>query len=177
LRNGQPIEANSMEAEVKATIKTVFCVRSATGTDTALNLALVNALRGLEPALPASSLVLGLRPTLEGLANVVAAVDTSRSDPDDLYITLGTVGDRGQAIWPGPGTCTEVQSAQSFDMNQSYEFADSMNLSLWDYDDVSDDDLLGSITIYAGESGQGDQTKLAKSEIEGSAYYVTYRVD
>jgi len=52
-----------------------------------------------------------------------------------------------------------------------------MNISLWDYDSFSDDDLLGSVTILESEAGTGDVAKLASSVVEGSAYYVVYRVD
>ena len=35
----------------------------------------------------------------------------------------------------------------------------------------------GSITIPASEQGQGPQARLASSSVEGSVYYITYRVD
>jgi hypothetical protein len=52
----------------------------------------------------------------------------------------------------------------------------SQNISLWDYDVVSADDLLGSITMFELDRGLGPITKKAYSLVEFSCYYVTYEV-
>ncbi|WP_406086512.1 hypothetical protein [Kitasatospora purpeofusca] len=46
-----------------------------------------------------------------------------------------------------------------------------------DYDSVSSDDLLGSVQIREDEQGRGNVAKVAKSDVEGSVYYVTYAVN
>jgi hypothetical protein len=160
-----------------ATIKTVFCVQSATGTDAAVNSALADALARLDEVIPGSEILTGLADALGAMPKVISAIDAARADPDDLYITIDTSGDIDQAIWPSPGETQPVQSTQSFDLDQAFEFENSLNISLWDHDWPSGNDLLGSITIYSGEAGEGDKAKLAKNDIEGSAYYVSYRVD
>lgn len=53
----------------------------------------------------------------------------------------------------------------------------SQNVFLWDHDDVSADDLLGSVTISEDEQGGGSLSKLAHSEEGRSYYYVQYHVD
>jgi Ca2+-dependent lipid-binding protein len=71
----------------------------------------------------------------------------------------------------------DTQVGQSQNPNLTLEFANNLNVSLWDYDTFSNDDLLGSITILESERGMGDLAKLASSPVESSAYYVVYRVD
>ncbi|XER99907.1 hypothetical protein HEP87_57180 [Streptomyces sp. S1D4-11] len=48
----------------------------------------------------------------------------------------------------------------------------SQDIFLWDFDDVSADDLLGSVTISEDELGSGSLSKLAHSDEEHSYYYV-----
>lgn len=59
--------------------------------------------------------------------------------------------------------------------NVAVDFTDAVNISLWD-EDFSSNDLLASVQAYESETGTV-QTKFGFSEVEGSAYYVTYRVD
>ena len=69
----------------------------------------------------------------------------------------------------------EIRS-QSVDLESSVDFGFSQNLSLWDWDNFSDD-LLGSVTMFASEAGSGPVAKVARSQVEGSAYYVIYEVN
>jgi hypothetical protein len=92
-------------------------------------------------------------------------------------VTSDTAGGVDNAIWPGAGTTQDTQAGQSHNPNLALEFSDNTNVSLWDYDWASDDDLLGSVTIYESEAGTGEIAKLASSAVEGSAYYVVYQVD
>ena len=156
-----------------ANIATIFCVQQATGTDSAVNEAILSLPELLMPQ------EFGDMPinVIRALPGVVSAIDTARSDPDDLYITTGTASGRASAVWPGNDSTVPVQAGQSFTPGLSFQFEDSQNLSLWDYDSASDDDLLGSVTLFASEQGQGEIAKLARSTIENSAYYVVYRVD
>lgn len=70
----------------------------------------------------------------------------------------------------------EFRPDQSASPDLTIDFDHSQNLSLWDYDDVSRDDHLGSITIEAAEVDEGDTGRLAHSRVEGSLYYMVYRV-
>lgn len=70
-----------------------------------------------------------------------------------------------------------MQPDQSVAPGFQVEFVTTQNVSLFDYDSVSRDDHLGSITIPANEQGQGPQARLASSSVEGSVYYIIYRVD
>jgi hypothetical protein len=112
---------------------------------------------------------------LSAVPGVIGVIDAARSDPDDCYITAGTVGDRDQAIWPAPGSSTPMRAGQSEAPNITLSFEGTQNISLWDYDSVSRDDLLGSITASADEIGQ-EMMKPAVSQVEGSVYYVQYAV-
>ena len=159
-----------------ATVQTIYCVQAATGTDFAANQALVNAIMGLTPQFTQNDFASSLLQGIKSLPSVLAAIDAVRADPDDLYITTDTEGDVDNAVWPLPGNTKEVNAEQSFEPGLVLPFEYSQNLSLWD-SDVSGDDLLGSVTMTADEQGIGEIAKIARSDIEGSAYYVIYRVD
>lgn len=158
-----------------ATITTVFCFQQATGVDGPVNAAIF----GLVPdVIPLNQFVgQSAQQVIKQMPGVMQAIDAARSDPDQLYITTATEGDRDNAIWPRPGAAKEMQAGQSNDINLQLPFDHSLNLSLWDYDSASDDDLLGSVTLYANEQGTGDMVKKACSSVEGSCYFITYRVD
>jgi hypothetical protein len=154
-----------------ATLKMLYCVQAATGTDSGVNNALAAA---LPPAfLPGQ---LGANPGV-AIGNLLQAIDVARADPDDLYVTTGTAGGRDNAVWPGRGQNSVMRSGQSQPLNLQIPFAGSLNVSLWDYDSGSRDDLLGSVTILESDFGQGDLAKIAASPVEGSVYYVVYNVN
>jgi hypothetical protein len=115
------------------------------------------------------------------VGNVVGLVDILdkvRSDPDNLYMTTVTEGGLDNAIWPTDGSTNDMQQGQSVFPEITVDFPGfGVNISLFDFDDVSDDDLLASITILESEQGEGVKSKLGRSEVEGSVYYVTYQVD
>ncbi|WP_432139829.1 MULTISPECIES: hypothetical protein [unclassified Streptomyces] len=158
-----------------ATIFDVFCVHAATGTDTAVNEAL-SALAGNE-VVRLSSIGGSVADFVKSIPQAAAAIDTARGDPDDLYLTTDTAGGLDRAIWPGNGSTGTVRSGQTQPLGVAVPVNRVQNLSLWDYDSVSRDDLLGSIRIDEGERGAGPIAKLARNDTEGSAYYVTYQVD
>jgi hypothetical protein len=154
------------------TLQTIHCIRSASGIDAGVFDAFANLPETIVPS-ELSVVIDGLK----AIPDVLAAIDTARSDPDDLYVTTGTSGDRDLAIWPGPGQDVEMQPDQSVAPNIAVDFETSQNFSLFDHDTISDDDHLGSITVFASEQGQGEIGKRASSAVEGSAYYIMYRVD
>lgn len=155
-----------------ATIETIRCVRSASGIDAPV----FDAIATL-PSEVAPSEIDELIRTIKALPGVIEAIDAARDDPDNLYLTAGTTGKRDLAIWPAPGTDAEMRPDQSISPAITLDFEFSQNLSLWDYDSVSRDDHLGSILIEASQAGQGEVGRLASSRIEGSVYYIIYRVD
>ncbi|MFB7335708.1 hypothetical protein ACFC00_29350 [Streptomyces adustus] len=156
-----------------ATIHDVYCVHAATGTDASVN----DALGALAGTIPLSSIGNSLQEFLSSVPQAVSAIDASRGDPDNLYITTTTEGNVDQALWPGGGSAGSVESGQTQPLGITVPVDFAQNLSLWDYDSVSSDDLLGSIRIEESELGQGPIAKLASSPIEGSVYYVTYEVN
>jgi len=153
---------------VTGTITMIQCLQPATGTDLGVNSALAN----LPNLLPSQ---LGSNP-LGAVANLIAAIDRAQANPDDLYITKGAKGNEN-AIWPGPGRNELTYRDQTKTPNVAVPFYGSQNISLWDYDSGSSDDLLGSITMKEEERGLGVLAKVAFSVQEGSVYYVFYRVD
>ncbi|GAA4452237.1 hypothetical protein [Phytohabitans houttuyneae] len=156
-----------------ATITGILCVRHATGTDDAVN----QALAGLVGAIGIGELGgLSLSEFVKRGPGVVEAIDTARSDPDQLYLTTDTSGGLEKAVWPQGGGTVEMQAGQSVAPGLSLPVTSSQSVSLWEYDTVSGDDLLGSVTIMESEAGAGEIAKLAKSEVESSFYYVTYSV-
>ena len=155
-----------------ATIHTVYCVLASTGTDTGV----LQAVAGLADTVLPSEVGGQLLQGIQTLPSVISAIDFARNDPDDLYITLATSAGQENAIWPSPGNHGSVNSGQSVDLESSFDFGFSQNLSLWDWDNFSDD-LLGSVTMFASEAGSGPVAKVARSQVEGSAYYVIYEVN
>ncbi|MFI7612854.1 hypothetical protein ACIBP6_16650 [Nonomuraea terrae] len=156
-----------------ATIQQIYCLRHATGTD----LGVVQGLAGLVPVKLLSELEGGtLADFVKGLPNVTAAIDSARSDPDNLFITTSTSGDVEDSIWPPGHETVDMQADQSQAPGIDVPVEFSQNISLWDHDSASSNDLLGSITIFESEQGAGEIAKLAKSEVETSYYYVTYLV-
>ncbi|MEV1065962.1 hypothetical protein [Streptomyces sp. NPDC050263] len=153
-----------------ATILDVYCVHAATGTDSTTN----EAIAALAGTIPVGGST--LHDIAQSIPAAVAAIDASRNDPDDLYITTSTQGDVGQAIWPGNGSAGSVGSGQTQPLGVTVSVDGVQNLSLWDHD-LSGDDLLGSIRIEETELGQGPIAKMASSPVEGSVYLVNYRVD
>ncbi|GLW46321.1 hypothetical protein Stsp02_19830 [Streptomyces sp. NBRC 14336] len=156
-----------------ATLLDAYCIRAATGTDAAVN----EAVGALAAKIPLNSIGTTLQSFVSSVPQVVAAIDTARSDPDNLYITTSTEGDLANAVWPGNGSPGTVGSGQTQPLGVSVPVDFVQNVSLWDHDDVSSDDLLGSIRIEESERGEGPIARLATSSVEGSLYYVTYRVD
>lgn len=158
-----------------ATINMLYCVHEATGTD-------VGVLEALVGALPteffSDALGVPVFDAIQALPEVIGAIDVARSDPDSLYVTTLTEGALENAIWPSAADETvDMQAGQSVAPMVSVDFALSQNISLWDHDTVSADDLLGSVTILASEQGRGEIAKLAKSAVESSYYYVFYVVE
>lgn len=153
-----------------ATVHTILCVRPATGTDVGVLDAIAALAAQVLPGEVSGPLLDGI----VALPNVIAAIDVASADPDDLFIT--TLSDNiDNAIWPAPGETVSVGAGQSFAPELTFEFPHSQNISLFD-DDLSSNDLLGSITMFASEAGMGEIAKLASSAVEGSAYYVIYEV-
>jgi hypothetical protein len=161
-----------------ATLLFIYCVKEATGTD----LSAIQAIASLpEKIVPSEFGFSNILDAIQSLPGVIAAIDMARSDPDNLYITTSTEGNIDNSIWPGSGNTQDFQAGQSDSPQVAIEFSFSLNISLWDKDEGgvfgSDDDLLGSITIFETEQGQGEITKKAFSVVEGSYYYVTYIVE
>lgn len=161
-----------------ATVQTIYCVQPATGTDFGVNQAVVDAIMSLTPQFSQNDFASNLLHAIKSLPSVLAAIDAVRADPDDLFITTGTEGDVDQAVWPSPGNTVGINADMSFEPGLVLPFEYTQNLSLWDEDGVGNgNDPLGSITMMMEEQGMGPIAKVARSEIEGSAYYVIYRVD
>jgi hypothetical protein len=161
-----------------ATVQTILCVQAATGTDLGVNQAVLDAVMNLAPVIGGAEVPGNLLDGIRSLPQVIAAIDAARADPDNLFITTSTEGALDNAIWPSPGNTQDVNAGQSFEPGIVLPFEYSQNLSLWDDDGfLNGIDLLGSVTIYAEEQGRGSIAKVARSEVECSAYYVIYRVD
>jgi hypothetical protein len=158
-----------------ATILEIYCVKEATGTDLAALQAVNTAVFQLIPVLGGG---FNIASYVNSLPNLVAALDSARSDPDELYVTTYTGGGLANSIWPANGATNPISQGQSVAPNITVPIQSFVqNISLWDYDSASADDLLASIQVYEQEKALGVLTKLGRSFVEGSAYYVRYRVD
>ena len=155
-----------------ATITLVHCVHEATGVDVQ---ALGKLLRAIPTELFADTLGSSLPDIIRAIPEVIRALDVARSDPDDFFMTTKTSGNIKDSIWPPGKKTVNLQAGQSVTPKVLLTFERAVNVSLWD-EDVSDNDLLGSILIFAEEAGRGEVVRLAHSPIESSYYYVFYEV-
>lgn len=154
-------------------IRSLFCVHAATGTDAGLNAVIAGIPESLEfLAMPSDAQLQGVIRAIPGL---IDAIDAARADPDDLYLTNDTSGGVENRIWPIDKKYHPVNTNQLVTLGVAIAFEDKLNLSLWDHDSSSDDDLLGSIVIDSVDVGK-EMTKKAWSEIESSVYLVSYLV-
>ncbi|WP_333757127.1 hypothetical protein [Streptomyces sp. IBSBF 3352] len=158
----------------KATIENVFCVRPSSGTD----IDVLNRLAELAAAIVPD--VFQLDESIKALPAVAAAIDTAGEWPDDVYMTKTPHKGLENSFWPRPEVedddTMEVEAGASTSVNVEIEVAFPQNISLWD-EDTSGDEHLGSFQIEESDQGQGSLAKLARDDEQGSAYYVTYRVD
>lgn len=158
-----------------ATILEIYCVKEASGTDLAVLYAVNTALTPLYTVLGGG---FDISSYVNSVPNLIASLESARSDPDELYVTTYTGGGLANSIWPPGGARQDISQGQSvMNPNIVVPFVYGVNISLWDYDSISSDDLLASIQIYETERSLGVLTKLGRSMVEGSAYYVRYRVD
>ncbi|MFD8711242.1 hypothetical protein ACFV07_12375 [Streptomyces anulatus] len=157
-----------------ATIENVFCVRPSSGTD----IEVLNRLAELAAAIVPD--VFQLDESIKSLPAVAAAIDTAGEWPDDLYMTKTPYDGLENSFWPRPDVedddSVEVEAGASAPVDVTIDVALPQNVSLWD-EDTSGHEHLGSFQIEDGDQGQGSLAKLAKNDSQGSAYYVTYRVD
>jgi hypothetical protein len=152
----------------KLRIKAINCVSAATGVDGPV----VNAIAALPESIPAlDEIEASIRQAVRAVPGLIEAIDVARQDPDNLYLTSNPAGGLDNAVWPGNGQTCDMQAGQSVAPGLELAFQDSLNISLWDYDSASDDDLLGSIQVSADDVGQ-DVLRKAASPVEGSIYYV-----
>ncbi|GAB2867927.1 hypothetical protein GCM10022221_80960 [Actinocorallia aurea] len=156
-----------------ATIETVMCVNPATGTDLGQN----GVFASLFESSPLTSLAGPLEDVVKSIPGIVDAIDRAGAYPDDLFITADNSTDVDDRIWPLDAKARTVNAGQSVAPGVQVSVPGSASVSLVEYDSLSANDLLGAVTIFEEERGMGDIAKLAKSEVEGSFYYVTYRVD
>ena len=160
-----------------ARIKMIYCVSAATGVDSGVNQAIVNLAPTLDAGTLGADSSVAIRTAVNAVPGLLEAIDTARQDPDDLYVTTNTAGGVANRVWPAEAETQPTQAGQSQNPEVALDFSGNLNISLWDYDSGSGDDLLGSITVLEAEAGQGDIAKLAASPVESSAYYVVYAVE
>jgi hypothetical protein len=160
-----------------AKVNMIYCVSAATGVDGGVNRAIAN----LAPSLPLATLGIdsqtAIQTAIAEVPGLLQAIDTARQDPDDLYVTTDTTGGVENRVWPREHSTQPTQAGQSQNPDLALPFTGNLNISLWDYDSGSGDDLLGSVTVLESEAGQGEIGKLAASPVESSAYYVVYTVE
>jgi hypothetical protein len=154
-----------------ATIDEIVCLKPSTSTDFSLS-GVIDSI--LQPVynLPGAALVQQLTGNQDVGQMIQSALD---EEPDDLYVTTDSNAGADHAVWPGGSTFSAAAGAQ-IPLGIQLTVDGSQEVFLWDQDDVSADDLLGSVTISEDEQGGGSLSKLAHSEEERSYYYVQYHV-
>ncbi|MGN9793043.1 hypothetical protein ACTMTU_18360 [Streptomyces sp. OZ13] len=90
---------------------------------------------------------------------------TDGSGADDLYINID--GNRVFGV-------QQIDSDEDPDVNVSRNFATKTKVSLWEYDSVSADDLIGSFFAHSSQAGEGEHAQALTGD--GSRYDVYYTV-
>nr|WP_143668515.1 hypothetical protein [Streptomyces sp. Alain-F2R5] len=82
----------------------------------------------------------------------------------------------GLHVWPSSGDGFPMSNGASAVVSEDFFFGGATDtvISLWDADELSADDPLGSVTISASEAGTGSHTKDIIGQ--GSHYKINYRV-
>ena len=102
------------------------------------------------------------------------ATDLSQNSPDELYLKK----DGGKRFWPPVSKYTNLYPGRSkaLSPNLKVDFGSSVKIGFWEYDTVSSDDDLGTLTVTASEAGQGVKSAVVSNPSEGNLYYVEYEV-
>ncbi|OIJ63715.1 hypothetical protein [Streptomyces mangrovisoli] len=156
-----------------ATIDEIVCLRPSTSTDFSLAGVIDGLLQPVYNLVPGGSVLQQVTGNPDVGQMIQSALD---DEPDDLYVTTDSNAGADHAVWPGGSTFSAGAGAQ-IPLGVQLTVDGSQDVFLWDQDDVSADDLLGSVTITEDEQGSGSLSKLAHSEEEHSYYYVEYHVD
>lgn len=160
-----------------AKVSMIYCVSAATGVDGGVNRAIADLAPSLSGEALSGDSEAAIKTAINAVPGLIEAIDTARQDPDDLYVTTDTAGGVANRVWPTASETKPTQAGQSQNPRLELEFSGNLNISLWDYDSGSGDDLLGSVTVLESEAGEGEIAKLAASTVESSAYYVVYTVE
>ncbi len=162
------------------------CVIAATGIDGAALTAVTDA---AADASRAAARVIGEGKTIgkaleaaggvfKAVPAIAKAIDEAGQYPDQLYITRG--GSRGVdgRVWPlGSREYVEVSSGQvvRFQRDLRFLLRDPVDLSFWEYDSLTSDDLLGTLIVEI-DKPIGWHVDTVTSEAEGAAYLVAYEI-
>lgn len=131
----------------------------------------------------------GLSAVMNKLPAVIGAIDESRDDADDLYMSLSTERGHEAAFFPvfgdytdrfSPGVSVGLEGVSGrvvpyifgVDPNR-----DSISVTLFDHDSSSRDDIIGSFVFSKNDAGKGKLAALSISEKHGGVVYaVQYEV-
>lgn len=144
-------------------------------------------LQGLLAAGSASSK--GTSALIARLPDVIGAIDESRDDADDLYMSLSTERGHEAAFFPSfgeytdrfsPGVPAGLEGVKGRVV--PYIFGvdprrDSISVTLFDHDNTSRDDIIGNFVFSKNDTGKGKMAALSISEKHGGVIYaVQYEV-
>ncbi|MBD2598314.1 hypothetical protein H6G74_28895 [Nostoc spongiaeforme FACHB-130] len=90
----------------------------------------------------------------------------SSGSEDEIYLKIN-----GKKVWPD-GNYENIKQGQRLDINYSEDIRGDVTVELWEYDDISPDDLLGSVT--ANEYTLGTHTGHGNGD--GGRYEINYEV-
>ena len=99
----------------------------------------------------------------------VVCIDTSESGKDEVYVKYSIDGGSSKTY---PSSGYHSMSGDEYNpwyTNLKLEFDSTVEIKLYDKDDVSSDDLLGSHT-YTTDDAQYTESQLAMNSDEGSRY-------
>ncbi|ANB04360.1 hypothetical protein SAM40697_0397 [Streptomyces ambofaciens] len=161
-----------------ATIVELWCLKPATGTDFGhLTPHVKNLLSGFEKIF-IDEVGQAATATVQAIPGLVQALDEVQADPDSVYLTVDATSGLDNSVWPGGGETRDMNKGQVAHPSVALPFDFSTSLTLWERDSfLDDDDPLGTVRIDTQDTDRGHVAQVASSEVEGSFYYVTYRVD
>lgn len=152
------------------TIKSVKCIKPSSGIDSVDQslFQMIEKTSVADAIFSDRAITGGLN---KALTRNMAADITGRLDhffagyEDELYIKVND-----SKIWPA-GKHEQINSQQTKEVEYSLPLDKSVTIQLWEYDQISSDDLLGYLTLRPNHQ-QGDFTYLVCSREEGSIYEI-----
>ncbi|MFM6079688.1 MAG: hypothetical protein ACKPCI_14465 [Dolichospermum sp.] len=162
------------------TIVSVKCIKPSSGIDSiAMNLfgliggAIAGTATFVAGAVSGGLLIAATGVAAAGGASagvaVIKGLDRYFAGADELYIRVND-----SKVWPS-GKYKDICSQQTKEVGHTLPLNDKVKITLWEYDTIGSDDLLGYLDLGADHQ-TGSFTYLVQNQDEGSIYEINIKI-